>query len=176
MLSLTRKADYALVALAELARRAPVRISARRISQSVRIPLPVLSNILHRLLHEGLVTSTRGAQGGYLLSRQPNQISLVAVFDAIDGPVKLTMCCPTETDLDECSCNLEPTCQIKGPVQRVHHSLRRFLGQVTLAHVAFDTVPVNLGLPNGTQHGGTRSAGVMEKQVVLPNAGGGVRE
>lgn len=176
MLSLTRKADYALVAMAELARRAPVRISARRISQSVRVPLPVLTNILHQLLHEGLVTSTRGAQGGYLLSRQPNQISLAALFDAMGGPVKLTACCPTETDLDESTCNLEPTCQIKGPVQRVHHSLRQFLGQVTLAHVAFDTVPVHLGLPNGKQPGGTRSAGVMDKQVVPPDAGGGVRE
>lgn len=161
MLSLTRKADYALVALAELARRGPGRVSARKIAQGVRVPLPVLTNILHQLLHQGLVTSSRGAQGGYCLSRKADEINLAEVIDAIGGPVRLTMCCSTAGPVEDDVCDLSNTCRIKGPVQRVHQGLRRFLEQVTLAHIAFDSVPINVGLPVDASCGNRETASAL---------------
>ncbi len=76
MLSLTRKTDYALIAMAELARRAPTMVSVREMSQRLGLPLPALTNILKQLTRSGLVTSTRGPNGGYRLARDPDRITL----------------------------------------------------------------------------------------------------
>lgn len=151
MLSLTRKADYALVAMAELARQAPQTLSARRLADAVHVPLPVLTNVLNQLLHHGLVVSLRGSQGGYRLSRQPGQISLADVIESIDGPSRLAQCCSeadgasVARDAADHACNIEHSCRIKTPVQRVHQSLRQFLSGIPLSQIAFEA-PVAVGL------------------------------
>ncbi len=145
MLTLTRKADYALVAMAELARRFPGRASAREVAVRSHVPLPMLHNILKQLLHEGLVTSTMGPTGGYGLSRAPEQISLAEMIDAMEGRFKLTLCCSTDCETDG-GCELEPDCQIKGSVRKVHAGMRHFMSGFSLAQIAFDDVPVPLGL------------------------------
>lgn len=147
MLSLTRKADYAIVALADLARRGTARTSARELAGSTGVALPVLTNILHQLLHAGLVSSTLGSKGGYKLAREATRITLADMVDAIEGRFKLAACCNTEPAPEEYSCDLQDNCQIKEPVRRVHDSLRRFLDQVSLAQIARNEIPVDLGLP-----------------------------
>ncbi|MEE9293719.1 MAG: Rrf2 family transcriptional regulator [Phycisphaerae bacterium] len=155
MLTLTRKSDYALVAMSELARCAPGWVSARNLAETIHVPLPVLTNILHQLLHHGLVNSARGARGGYCIAKPPEQISLAELIEAVEGPVKLTLCCPVEVDCEseEPKCDLEKDCRIKAPLQRVHRSLQRFLRQVDLANIAFYQAPVSLGVLVGDNHG-----------------------
>lgn len=138
---LTRKTDYALVAMAHLARQGDALVSAREIAVRSRVPLPVLTNILNALAHYGLVTSARGAKGGYRLARPPTEITLVNLIEAIEGPVTLTMCAPDPRSAFEQRCRLEAFCVARDPARRVHRSLRRFLSQVTLAQIASDTEP-----------------------------------
>lgn len=145
MLTLTRKADYALVAMAELARRFPGRASAREVAVRSHVPLPMLHNILKQLLREGLVTSAMGTTGGYSLSRDPEQISLAEMIDAMEGRFRLTLCCSTDCETDT-RCDLEPDCRIKGSVRKVHARMRHFMSGFTLAQIAFDDVPAPLGL------------------------------
>ena len=83
--------------MAELARR-PTQTSARQLAEEVGVPLPTVTNILHELMRSGLVTSTMGSRGGYALARPAERISLAEMIDALEGPVKLTACCPTEVD------------------------------------------------------------------------------
>jgi len=153
LLSLTRKTDYALVAMAELARRGQTRTSARKLADEVQVPLPVLTNILHQLLQHELVVSTRGAQGGYRLSRPPELITLASVIEAVDGPVQLTLCCcddeETAVDASAARCDLEDGCRIKAPLRRVQERFHKFLNNVDLAYIAYDHLPVALGLPYG---------------------------
>lgn len=144
MLSLTRKADYAVVALADLAHRGTARASARDIAKSTKVPLPVLTNVLHQLLRHGLVSSAMGSKGGYRIARPASEISLAEMIDAIEGPFKLALCCGPAAECEDDVCDLEDNCQIKEPVRRVHVSLRRFLSQVTLAQIAFGSVPTEL--------------------------------
>jgi len=92
VLLLTRKTDYALVALVHLARRAEALVSARELAQRSHLPLPVLMNILNALAHCGLVRSVRGSRGGYRLARRPEDVTLADVIEAIEGPIGLTMC------------------------------------------------------------------------------------
>jgi Rrf2 family protein len=82
------KADYAIRAAVELAAAGegpPVK--GDRIAQAQQIPANFLENILSDLRNAGLVSSRRGAEGGYWLARPADQISLADVIRAVDGPL-----------------------------------------------------------------------------------------
>ena len=134
---LTRKTDYALVALAGLARHPAAYASARDLAGQLQLPLPVLRNILKQLAAAGLLASTRGPSGGYKLSRPQGDISLADVVAAIEGPMQLAMCCPVHPG-DEPRCRLEDSCHIKSRVRHVHEGLVQYLHQITLADIADD--------------------------------------
>lgn len=108
MLSLTRKCDYALVAMAELARNGRRTISARGLAEILGIRSPVLTNVLHRLQRHGLVTSRKGARGGYALARPPGRITLADVIDAIEGEFRLTPCCDGTSRRDVGTAQMTP--------------------------------------------------------------------
>ena len=147
MLSLTRKADYAIMAMAELARRDPERVSARCMAEGLRVPVPVLTGVLHQLRQASLVSSTLGGKGGYTLARTANDISLADIVEAIEGPTRLALCCGDGHDESGESgtvCDLESDCRIKEPIRRVHQGFRSFLEQVRLPHLAFDPQPMPL--------------------------------
>ena len=160
---LTRKTDYALVALAGLAQQGTRSCSARDLGDQLHLPLPVLRNILKLLTAGGMLISTRGPSGGYRLARSPSEITLTQVFEVIEGPVQLALCCPVGADEDEPKCHLEPSCQIKGSIRRVHESLLRFLDQVTLAQIACDETP---GEPTATA--ADRVSHLEKVEVVTP--------
>ncbi len=150
MLSMSRKADYALVALAGLADHELAGPSARDLADELHLPLPALRNILKRLTQQGFLTSTQGPNGGYHLARRPEQITLGQLVEAIDGTVQLAMCCPVPAGVEQPQCQLEASCRIKESVRQVHSGLVNYLDQVTLADIASARVgsalnPVGLG-------------------------------
>ncbi len=147
MLSLTRKADYALVGLVDLARRAPEKASARQLAESCNVPLPMLMNILKELVTGGMVTSTRGMNGGYRLARDPGEISLRELIQAVEGTINLTICCAGATELkQDQQCDLSGSCPTEAPIRKINEIFRTFLDRVTLAHLLTDEVPVTIGL------------------------------
>lgn len=156
MLSLTRKADYAVMAMAELARRYPGRLSARGLAQALRVPLPVLTGVLHQLRQAELIGSMMGGRGGYALARDAGEISLADMVEAIEGPIRLALCCGDGEAADHgeaTHCGLESDCRIKAPVQRVHQSLRMFLQQIRLRHLAFEHQPLPILMPGVSLNG-----------------------
>src|SRR5689334_740048 len=93
MLKLTKKADYALMAMKHLAEHADsAACSAKDVAGSYGIPQEALAKILQRLAKAGLVNSQHGINGGYTLARNPHQISAFEVIQAIDGPLFITSC------------------------------------------------------------------------------------
>lgn len=136
MLLITRKTDYALLALASLANLEPLGISARALAERLHLPLPVLRNILKQLASRGVLKSTRGTKGGYRLAKPPSEISLAELVEAIEGPLRLTRCCPTPENETEFECKLEETCIIQMNVRKVHARLMEFLDEVKLAEIA----------------------------------------
>ena len=147
MLSLTRKADYALVGLVELARRTPQSASAREIAEDSGVPLPMLMNILKELVAGGLICSTRGVNGGYRLARDPAEITLRELIQAVEGPINLTVCCGgTPSIKPGQQCELSGSCATEAPIRKVNEILRSFLDRITLAHLLANDVPVPIGL------------------------------
>lgn len=140
MISLTRKSDYALVALSGLASAGPERLSARALSDRLRLPLPALRNILKSLAHVGLVDSEQGVRGGYRLGRPAEEISVAEVVEVIEGPVQLTPCCQGHASggsearsVEGGECRLEGSCMIKSSVRVLHTRLVDVLRQTTIA-------------------------------------------
>jgi Rrf2 family protein len=79
------KADYALRAVIELAGAGDRPVKGERIAQAQEIPLKFLENILGDLRHAGIVSSQRGAEGGYWLARPSDEITVADVVRAVEG-------------------------------------------------------------------------------------------
>ncbi|MBI4446422.1 MAG: Rrf2 family transcriptional regulator [Acidobacteria bacterium] len=89
-MKITARADYAVLAVFELALRFQNgRTQAREIAERQQIPLRFLEQILIQLKRGGLVKSVRGASGGYILARLPASITLKDVLEAVEGDLSL---------------------------------------------------------------------------------------
>lgn len=92
-MQITRQADYALRAMLYLARLEPnQRAATSQIAEKMEIPPSFLAKIISQLSIAGLIHTSRGARGGVSLARKPEDISLLDVVEAIDGPITLNDC------------------------------------------------------------------------------------
>jgi len=92
-MQITRQADYAVRAVLYLARLgSEKRAATSQIAQDQQIPPSFLAKIVSQLSVAGLLQTSRGARGGVSLARSPEQISLLEVVEAIDGPILLNEC------------------------------------------------------------------------------------
>ena len=135
MLRLSKKADYALIAMKHLAQKtsgAP-STSAREIAEQYDIPIELMAKVLQRLVRTGLLVSTQGTRGGYTLGRPSSTISLADVIQAIDGPVTVTACSTQKND-----CEQFTKCSIRDPLWRIRERIVSALGTVSLAEMAVD--------------------------------------
>ena len=92
MLRISKLTDYGTVVLAHLAGGDGQVCSAAEVADATGIAMPTVRKLLKSLARAGLVTSTRGASGGYQLSRPAREISAASVIDALEGPVSITEC------------------------------------------------------------------------------------
>lgn len=134
--NLTRKTDYALVALAKLAQEkmnaGGEPVSARTLADQYHLPLPLLMNALKELHRGGILDSRRGTHGGYYLTRDPEKISLREVIEALEGTVNVTLCSDENHQADQGVCNLVDTCIISEPIRRFNWMLNDFLDRISL--------------------------------------------
>ncbi len=136
MLRLSKKADYALMAMKHLAlvRTAP-SASAREIAEQYDIPIELMAKVLQRLVRTGLLVSTQGTRGGYTLSRPSASISVADVIEAIDGPFSVTACSTENHDCDQYG-----KCSIRDPLWQIRERIATALGTVTIAEMATENV------------------------------------
>jgi Rrf2 family protein len=92
-MQITRQADYAIRAVRYLARQSPNQRSATStVAKEMSIPPSFLAKIISQLSIAGLLHTSRGARGGVTLAREPKEITLLDVVEAIDGPILLNEC------------------------------------------------------------------------------------
>jgi Rrf2 family protein len=132
MLRLSKKTDYALLALQHLgSERASGIASARAIAERFGIPLELLAKILQQLAHHGLVAAHKGIHGGYYLARPAAAISIADVVEAIDGPMTLTACSPVDVGCDQFG-----ACTVRDPLWRIRERIVSLLRTITIADVS----------------------------------------
>jgi Rrf2 family protein len=142
MLRLSKKADYALMAMKHLAvrgdRASHESSSAREIAEQYDIPIELMAKVLQRLVRRGLLVSHQGTRGGYQLARRPEKISVADVIQAIEGPVAVTAC-----STDEGQCEQFSKCNVRDPLFRVRDRILAALGECTIAELASEPAPLS---------------------------------
>src|SRR5918993_2102142 len=142
MLRLSKKADYALIAMKHLAQKGGRSTSAREIAEQYGIPIELMAKVLQRLVRTGLLISTQGTRGGYTLGRGAATISVADVIQAIDGPLTVTAC-STEAE----NCDQYGKCSIRDPLWRIKDRILAALATCSLQEVAADPPPEEVSAP-----------------------------
>jgi Rrf2 family protein len=116
----SQTAEYALRAVACLARRAGEPMTTRQIADASRVPAGYLAKILQALARAGVVTGQRGLNGGFLLAKRPEELTMLDVVRVADGSHRITACplgipehapnlCPLHQRLDDAVAQAEQT-------------------------------------------------------------------
>src|ERR687895_657628 len=133
------KAEYGVRLLVELGRRGEARpVALASVAEAETLPLSYLEHLVAKLRDAGLVSSTRGAHGGYRLARPADEITMLEVVEALEGPVAPMECfhadregrvlCSHEFDADR-------ACATKMLWTRVHGGVTKALAGTTLAEL-----------------------------------------
>ena len=128
MLRLSKLTDYATVILSFMARDNTQVHAAMEIASITGIALPTVSKILKLLVKANVLTSTRGAKGGYALAGAPEKITIAAVISALEGPIALTEC-----SISQQKCEQASGCGIRGNWSLINQTIHNALESVTLA-------------------------------------------
>ncbi len=137
MLRITKQTDYGILLLVRLAHEPGRTQPAADLAAAAGLPLPMAGKILKRLARAGLLTSHRGAGGGYGLARDPAAIDVATIVTALEGPIALTDCLAHGPD----ECNHAAGCPTQGHWHRISHAIRQALEGVTLAQLCRPAAP-----------------------------------
>lgn len=128
MMELTRKAEYAIRGMLYLSRQQEGTISMLvNIAGAVEAPKTFLAKIFQELVKTGLIKSTRGVRGGFVLARPPERITLREIVEAIEGPIM-----PNQCLMGEGVCSFQNTCPVHPVWRRLQAVTKGILDEVTL--------------------------------------------
>ena len=136
MLRLSKKADYALIAMTHLTLKAGSS-SAREIAEQFDIPVELMAKVLQRLTRRGLLASQQGTHGGYQLARAAAGITVADVIQAIDGPVAVTAC---SAHADRCGQFAK--CNVRDPLWKIREIILSALKTATVSELAHESNPI----------------------------------
>lgn len=124
---ITRDTDYAIRALCYIARNKGDMVTAKDMVGGLKIPRPFLRKILQALNREGILKSHKGRDGGFTLARAPEEIFLIELMKAFQGPFKLN-----EHIFKNSPCPHEMTCRLKKKLDKIEGYVKSQLENITL--------------------------------------------
>ncbi len=151
MLKLSTKSSYGLRACLTLA-RAERHLSSSEIAERDNIPKRYLEQILSALRQSGLIESTRGARGGYALSRAASKISVADLVESVEGELPPMLC--TNPDLRSDTCRKDSPCDCRGLCAELENSVTNVLNGTSLADILdqkHSLIPTILGDAHGDE-------------------------
>ncbi|GAB4265999.1 MAG: SUF system Fe-S cluster assembly regulator [Methylomicrobium sp.] len=128
MLRLGKLTDYATVILSMMAKDRGNMHAANEIADITGIAPATVSKLLKMLAKAELVSSTRGARGGYELAKAPEHITVACIIHAVEGPIALTEC-----SISQQTCEQAGGCEIRGGWGKINQTIFNALDSVTLA-------------------------------------------
>jgi Rrf2 family protein len=141
MLRFTKRADYGLMAIHYIAINDGFgAVSAKRIAEEFTIPPELMAKILQRLAKQGLIVSSNGPKGGYVLARRPTEITVGQVIRALEGPINIVSC------LEDADCPQMEKCNLRRPVQKIQAAITQVLDTMSLAELTSADVPELLSI------------------------------
>lgn len=136
MLKLTRKTEYALLALGHLCHDDDGNATkVREIADTYNIPFPVLAKVMQQLARHNFVEPIKGAQGGYRLKVDPVEIDLWQFLEQMEGRSAIVGCFVDD------DCNQLTTCMIRSPLHVIDDTIKSVFHGMTLEDVIHPSVP-----------------------------------
>ncbi|MBL9171195.1 MAG: Rrf2 family transcriptional regulator [Verrucomicrobiales bacterium] len=136
-MQITRAVEYGAMGLICLARRAPGQtVMVEEISQEEDAPPSFMSKIFQSLARAGLVRSVRGSGGGFTLARSAEQITLLEVFEAIEGKMALQRCLQSAS-----SCERQEGCALCSVFEQAQDQVKDVFARTTIADLEKKHLP-----------------------------------
>ncbi|MGO4223180.1 SUF system Fe-S cluster assembly regulator [Lysobacter sp. TAF61] len=136
MLRVTKLTDYATVVMTVLAHRSDAVLSASELAERAGLEATTVSKVLKPLAQAGLVEGFRGANGGYRLARSAEDIGLLEIVIAMEGPLGMTEC-----SVHAGNCGIEKSCGVRANWRRINDVVIEALRGVTLAQMLVPPPP-----------------------------------
>ena len=131
-MQITRAADYAVRVMVHLSSLPQgSRLQKSELVQLSEAPDSFLSKVLQRMVAKGLISSRRGGGGGFELAVPADQVSVLTVVEAIDGPIHLNLCVPGAS-----GCDRSLACAVHPVWVEARAALVKVLGGATMARLA----------------------------------------
>jgi len=132
MIHFNRKTEYALMAIEHMIQKQKqenVLSSVREISVQHKIPYPLLAKVLQKLAVKGMIKSVQGTKGGYVLAKNPADISVASIVEVFEGPFAVAECFNGE----KITCPQWDGCSIRSPFAELNTKIFHLLSQTTVA-------------------------------------------
>ena len=130
MLKLTRKVEYALIALRHMQAMKPEKLtSAKEIAEAYGLPQQLLAKTLQQMARDRIIEAVQGPSGGYRNMSDLDKISLKDFFENLEGPLGI-MDCYFDSD-----CIQLGACNIRTPIQRINENMRDMFSKMSLREV-----------------------------------------
>lgn len=133
MFKLSKKVEYGLIAVKHMVNKGvQLPSSAKEIADTHKISYDLLSKILQKLKHENILLSIQGIKGGYKLCKEPEEITLASIFNAIEGDMYILDCGLHD---DPSSCKIYDTCILNGPLQKLQRSINGYFNTTKITEI-----------------------------------------
>ena len=130
MLKITRKVEYALIALRHMQEKEKDELTnAKEIAEQYAMPVEILAKTLQHLAREKIVEAVQGPHGGYRIKKCLEDINMKDFFEKMEGPLGI-MDCYFDSD-----CTLIPMCNIRTPIQRINDSMRLMFENMSVGDI-----------------------------------------
>jgi len=146
VLKFSKKADYALLALQYMAsvqgsvELQPRVVNTKEIAEEHFMPVELLAKVLQTLARNQIIESHHnGPKGGYVLGREPKDISVAQVLEAIEGPLGITDC---YHEKDQSWCDQLDRCNIRTPLLKIQDSIHKLLNSMSIEDMLLDESPL----------------------------------
>jgi Rrf2 family protein len=128
---LNRKVEYALMALKVMAVKRPGELTtAKEVVETTGCPFDATARVLQQMAQREILRSEQGAQGGYVLIRDLNKVSLLELMELILGSIAVAKCVGGEGE-----CDLKPTCNISSPIGNLNRRLMDFYAGLSVGEL-----------------------------------------
>jgi Rrf2 family protein len=133
MVRLSKKVEYGLIAIGHIATKPTGEIvTAKEIADAYNIPYELVAKVLQKLTKSGLIVSHQGVRGGYALTRNPGDIPVSMIINAIEGMQPVIAQCMSDGPE---SCTVFTVCTIKSPLIKVQANIERAFSTMMLSEI-----------------------------------------
>ena len=130
MLKITRKVEYALIALRHMQLKESEELtSTKEIATRYGVPLQLLAKTLQHMARDGIIEAVQGPAGGYRVATNLDKISMKDFFEKLEGPLGMMDC------YFDSECIQIGACNIRVPIQRINDSMRNLFSQMSVQEV-----------------------------------------